>query len=355
MSIFDHYFGAPNGPVEDYTVASSQTASQLGKVYVRKTARAIHVQFTLLMALEGQAAEGWHTGVALDASSSMTSAYGRELKGELPTSVIRHYEAQGWVRHEEDDGQRFRVFEKAAVEDALAHGYFHYTPNTIEPVARQFIAYLADELDMKGQTTVIYWACGDGSLCEPLGEISAQDCAQLTIQGPQKLRLGATTQLKPALHFFLERFAQAQRGMSIFITDGFIDDLEAVKQSSIRLAQAIAHDQHPLVKCILIGVGSEVDEQQMIALDDLDSGTDIDIWDHKLAADMRDLVEIFAELVDEHQIVAPSAVIFDEQNQVVKKFTDGLPAKVTFTLPPGSEWFELAVMNQRIRQKLLPS
>jgi len=36
----------------------------------------------------------------------------------------------------------------------------------------------------------------------------------------------------------------------------------------------------------------------MVELDDLDSGVDVDLWDHKLAAEMRVLQEIFAEVVE---------------------------------------------------------
>lgn len=93
--------------------------------------------------------------------------------------------------------------------------------------------------------------------------------------------------------------------MYIFITDGYIDDLETVKQYTTQLAKDIAAGKRKLIKCILIGVGKAVDEKQMIELDDLDTGTEIDIWDHKVADDMRELTEIFAELVEENQIVAP--------------------------------------------------
>ena len=354
MSIFDHYFGKSPGLAQDYTVTARDTVKELGKVYVRKRTDKLQVQFTILMVPQGAAAEGWQTGVALDASSSMTSAYGRELKGELPAKVINQYEQQGWIKHEEEDGQRFRIFEKVAVEDALAKGYFNYTDNVVEPIARKFIAYLARELDVAGRTTVIYWACGDGSQCEELGDIQAEECDTLTIIGPKTIRFGISTQLAPAMRYYVNRFAQAQRGMYIFITDGYINDLAAVKHYTTQLAKAIAAGKHYLVKCILIGIGNEIDENQMIELDDLDTGTDIDIWDHKIAKDMRDLMEIFAELVDENQIVAPTATIYGSGGQLVKRFADGLPAKVVLDLPVDTQWFELEVLDQRIRQSLLP-
>src|SRR5262249_51802616 len=110
-------------------------------------------------------------------------------------------------------------------------------------------------------------------------------------------------------------------------------------------------DRNP-VKCVLIGVGGEIDERQMEELDDLDTGTAVDIWDHKIAAEMRGLVEIFAEVVDENQIVAPRARLYAAAGRVVKEFRDGMPAKVTFRLPASSGWFELEIDDQRIRQPL---
>ncbi len=345
---FDHYFGKATGTVQDYTIYSSETA--FGKVSVRKTAKQLQVQLTILMLPSGQAAEGWQTGIALDASSSMISAYGRELKGELPQKVTQAYKKKAWIRQEEEDGMRFRIFEKAAVTEALEKGYFKYSDNLVQPTARKLIAYLASTLDINGRTTVIYWACGNCSQYEEVGDIPAEDSETLTIQGPKKVRFGTGTHLQPALAYYCNRFAEAQRGMFIFITDGYIDDLEAVKRYTTKLAKDIAANKRNVIKCILIGIGKEVDEKQMTALDFLDTGTPIDIWDHKLADDMQDLIEIFAELVDENQIVAPTAAIYGSDGQLIKKFTDGLPAKVVFELPINSQWFEMEVMEERIRQ-----
>jgi hypothetical protein len=68
---------------------------------------------------------------------------------------------------------------------------------------------------------------------------------------------------------------------------------------------------------------------------------------------MRSLVEIFAEIVSENLIVAPSARIYDSSGQVVANFSDGLPAKVKFAMPATATWFELEVAGQRIRQPVV--
>lgn len=141
----------------------------------------------------------------------------------------------------------------------------------------------------------------------------------------------------------------------MFLTDGRLDDLEQVKGYSTQLARAVAAGQRNPVKFVLVGMGNKVEEAQMEELDDLDTGTEVDLWDHKIAAEMRSTVEIFAEVVLENQIVAPTGAIYDPQNQIVKRYSDGLPAKITITLPAGTKWFELEVEGQRIRQNLLSS
>ena len=98
-------------------------------------------------------------------------------------------------------------------------------------------------------------------------------------------------------------------------------------------------------------MGKNIDEEQMIELDNLETGTGIDIWDHKIAKDMRMIEEIFAELVDETVIVTSPSTIYDDSNHIVVHFTDGLPGKVVFRMPKTSVFFDLEVGGkQRIRQ-----
>ena len=99
-------------------------------------------------------------------------------------------------------------------------------------------------------------------------------------------------------------------------------------------------------------MGEEIDERQMEELDDLDTGTEVDIWDHKIAKDMRSVVEIFAEVVSDNLIIAPVATVYTASGVVAKRFTDGLPARAKFLLPGDCQWFDLEVGGQRIRQQL---
>ncbi|MBV9124045.1 MAG: VWA domain-containing protein [Planctomycetes bacterium] len=262
--------------------------------------------------------EGAQTGIALDGSGSMHKLYGVDDGGGILSSIFGHKQLH----------------------------------NEITPVAQQVCAYLARKIDADGGTTCIYWAVGPGgSQVEVIGDLRAEE-AEKHIFGPPR-DFGTGTQLLPAVRYFVERFRDAPWGFYVFITDGELHDLDAVKEYSTRLAREIAAGRRPPLKFVLIGVGSEVNEGQMEELDDLDTGTPIDLWDHKLAAEMRVLQEIFAEVVDKNARVADHGKILDPQGRVVKNYSDtGLPAYLEFEMPVGSDYFTLEVAGNRIHQAL---
>src|SRR5439155_13983419 len=152
---------------------------------------------------------------------------------------------------------------------------------------------------------------------------------------------------------FVDHFKDAPWGFFVFITDGELFDLEEVKQYSTRLARDIAAGKRRPVKFVLIGIGTDVNERQLEELDDLDTGTEVDLWDHKMAAEMRVLQEIFAEVVDRNARVAESGRILDPSGKTVRDFRDtGVPALLRFTMPRGSTHFVLEVNGKRIMRPL---
>lgn len=345
-------YGSFNKP-RSQQLPSSIVAKEFGEVNVWNTGQELQIVFTILMEPQGAVAEGWKTGVALDASASMKSSYGRKLEGKVPPDVMEDYEKKGWVESRVEDGNRVKSFQKAGYEDAIQKGYFKPTTNIVQPLAQNFMAYLADNLDADGGTTVIYWACGKGTEIEFLGDFTQSQCHSLDVSGPVSVSLGSSTILMPAVKYFVDRFVNAKRGMYIFITDGRIDDLDDVKKYTVQLAKEIAFGKRNYVKCVLIGIGDGIDAHQLEELDDLDTGTNVDIWDYKIASEMQGLVQIFAEVVDENQIVAPTGIIYDSEGNAVKKYTDGLPAKVSVSLPSTCQWFEVEVYGQKIRQTVI--
>lgn len=356
MGFWDKLFGRKQAGASQRVsrqLPSTMVAKEFGEVNVSQGNDQVDVTFTILM--EPTGAEGWQTGVAIDASGSMKGVFGQGLddgpKGMPPPALLQQYERQGWLQFVQHQGQRIPILADAAQADLVARGHFVWTKNEIEPLARRVTSYLAANLDADGSTTIIYWACGgDGKQLEVIGDFTAEDCNRAQFAGPTQVEFGNGTFLTPAVRYFADRFRDAQNGIYIFLTDGELNDLPDVKKYTIQLCKEIAAKRRNPLKCVLIGMGDSVNQEQMEQLDDLDSGTEVDIWDHKIARDMRALVEIFAEVVSENQIVAPSARIFDSSGNVVKNYSDGLPAKVSFSMSSQSTWFELEVGGERIKQ-----
>ncbi len=262
--------------------------------------------------------EGAQTGIALDGSGSMKKLYG------------------------EDDGSGVvsSIFAKKQVQ------------NEVSPVAQQICAYLARKIDSDGGTTCIYWATGNNGLEVELIKDFTADEAERHVFGPPQ-EYGTGTYLMPAVRYFVDRFQDAPWGFYVFITDGELFDLEEVKNYSIQFARDVAAGRRNPVKFILIGLGNDINEKQMEELDDLDPGVDVDLWDHKLASELRQLQQIFAEVVDMNARVADNGKILDANGQVVKNFSDtGLPAYLEFEVPDSSEYFTLEVNGNRIHQPL---
>jgi hypothetical protein len=264
--------------------------------------------------------EGAQTGIALDGSGSMAKLYGAGEEQGFFASLFGIKKPQGH--------------------------------NEITPVAQRLCSYLARKIDADGGTTCIYWAVGPGgSRIQEVGDLTA-DQAERHVFGPPQ-EFGTGTQLLPAVRYFVERFKDAPWGIYVFITDGALHDLDDVKRYSTEFARAVAARRRNPLKFVLIGIGPDVDERQMEALDDLDTGTEVDLWDHKLAAEMRMLQEIFAEVVDKNARVAEKARILDPQGRVVKDYSDtGLPAFLEFEMPHGADYFTLDVNGSKIHQGL---
>ena len=295
---------------------STKVVEPFGEVNVwQQTDGSNRIKATILMT---PTAEGAQTGLAIDGSASMKAAFG----------------AGG------------------AVSSLFASA----SPNVVEPVARTLAAYLAN-FDSDGKTTAIYWACGPGGMqTQDLGDLDAA-AAKARAFGPPK-QFGTGTKLLPAVKYFTEtRFASAPWSIFVFITDGVIEDLADVQKYTLELARQIADSKRNFVKLVLLGIGAEVDEGQMEALDDMDygglkdpQGQAIDIWDHKLASEMQKLEEVFAEVVSSDTILAPSAEIVDDAGQPVKpigrgSYKDGLPALLEFVMPKSAKSFSLVLPN----------
>lgn len=303
---------------------SSKVVEPFGEVNVwSQPDGSVRVRATILMV---PSVAGARTGLAIDGSASMKDAFGGS--GALPTLFARS------------------------------------SPNIVEPVARTLGGYLA-KFSSNGKTNVIYWACGTGGAqVQELGEIDAASARTKTFPPPRQYGVG--TKLLPAVKFFTEtKYSNSPWSIFVIVTNGIVDDLADVQQYSLALAKQLASGRRGFLKLVLVGVGADVDEGQMEALDDLDygglkmpGGDPIDLWDHKLASEMRMVEEIFAEVVSDRVLLAPTAEVLDNDGRPVQptgrvSYKDGLPALLDFRMPAGASVFTLVLPGgKRVVQRV---
>jgi hypothetical protein len=238
-------------------------------------------------------------------------------------------------------------------------GFGPFAKNKVRDVAQVMCPYIAQKADKYNGTTLIYWATGDPSEIQPHDFLDTSKAGTYSYPAPKNY--GRQTNLVPALKYFTEGihpksgrpFKDEAFGMFVFITDGAFNDLEAIKAYSTQLAQEIEAGKRNPIKLIIIGLGDQIDEQQMSELDDLDTGTDQDLYFHRIAAEMTDLSEIFTELVNENIIVADNGVVRDDKGGEVLNFRDTkVPARFEFDLPAGAANFTLEIEGQKFTQPL---
>jgi hypothetical protein len=294
-----------------------------------------------------QSIEGAQTGVAIDGSGSMSANFGQESLRQVRD--LTQSDKNTLVRSGLTD-----LNNPKALAMLVQLGVLKMTPagkNIVQEQARDMTAYLS-KFDADGGTTVIYWATGDGKQIEVINDFTGEQCQTAIFSGPKSF--GRETHLLPAIQYFVNRFEDAKWGLYIFITDGQIHDLDGVKRYSTQLARDVSAGRRNGLKFVLIGVGDEINEGQMEELDDLDTGTDVDLWDHKIAKEMRQLAEIFAEVVSEAVILAPGqGIIRDANGAVLKDYRDtGLPALIVFETPPNCADFTLEIGDMKVTQAL---
>lgn len=336
----------------NYQLPNNLLNSALGELNITRQMDSINVVMTILM---DPIKEGSQTGLALDGSASMQVAFGQSwtYSESYDQSVMERLRSEGKVSEILQDGQTLLQPTPDGWQELQEKGFLKQTINEIEPIARDIIPYLADKIDADGGTSLIYWACEpNGDQVEEVGDLSSTAAKVAVYNGPNAW--GLQTHLLPAMRYFIERFSDAKWGFYVFVTDGKIDDLDSVKKYTADISLKIGRKEANPVKCVLIGVGSQVDESQMTQLDDLPGEMDlpVDIWDHKIAKEMRDLRDIFAEVVDENTMVAPSGRILDGNGNTAANFADGVPALLKFSLPLDSTSFTLEVGPNKIEQKL---
>jgi hypothetical protein len=226
--------------------------------------------------------------------------------------------------------------------------------NQVEPQMRWMIEYLASK-DRDGALRVAYWATGDGSQLEVVGDLAGAQANEYKFPGPQFY--GKGTVMLPVLRDYIAHIRNevskgARRGLAVIITDSQIHDARDVKAYSVQVAKEIAAGRLPRLNFVLVGVGDQVDEEQMEDICHDEYPGVGHLWCHRVADRMEEMAELVAVLVDETMTVAAGGSIYDDKGAVLKVYEARLPAVLEFQVPPGSRSFTLEVAGQRFTQPL---
>ncbi|MFL5349493.1 MAG: vWA domain-containing protein [Hyalangium sp.] len=227
--------------------------------------------------------------------------------------------------------------------------------NQVEPQVQWMLEYLATK-DRNGMLRVAYWACGPmGKDVEVIGELKGVDVKQYKFPGAT--RLGSATSLLPAMkdyvRYLKEQLKQgAKRGCAVIVTDGRLSDADDVQVYSAEVAREIAAGRLPRINFILVGVGDDVDEEQLEEIAHTEYKGVGHLWCHRIASEITQVAELVAVLVDENMTVAAGGTIYDDRGKVLRSYEGRLPAVLEFDVPEGAKSFILEVNGQRYTQPL---
>jgi hypothetical protein len=227
-------------------------------------------------------------------------------------------------------------------------------PSQVEPQVQWMLEYLATK-DRNGVLRVAYWACGAGDSVEVIGELKGVDVQKYRFPGPR--RFGKSTQLAPALRDYVNYIMEqsrngAKQGCAVFVTDGELHDADEVKRFSSEIAGRIAKGNLPRLNFVLVGVGDQVNEEQLEDICHEEYPGVGHLWCHRIAEEIRQVAELVAVLVDETMTVAAGGTIYDDSGRVLKVYEGRLPAVLEFDVPEGTKSFTLEVSGQRYTQPL---
>lgn len=244
-----------------------------------------------------------------------------------------------------------------------AYGYGTFAANNYVEMVAQKLGQILSGITRSGTVSMTYWAMGlAGDQTEVIGEFNENECSQAQISGPaNRSDWGRNTQMLPTIQYIVEEvFPKVEWTMGVIITDGIIEDEDACREYCIAKGRELLDQgNHENLKLILIGVGEEVDEDQLARFDNMFEGTDlgdkIDLWSASCAEQMRDegdiISTLFAEMMGEIQVDS-SGKVMDDKGNVVANYTDGLMGVVRFQLPAGCESFTIESPNVAVTQSL---
>ena len=227
--------------------------------------------------------------------------------------------------------------------------------NQVEPQMQWMLEYLASK-DRDGVVRVCYWATGDGSELEMVGDLDGKRAKEYRFPGPKSY--GKATTLLPVLRDYVAHIRRevaersARRGLAVIITDSQLSDPDDVKAYASQVAREITAGRLPRLHFVLLGVGQQVDEEQMDRICHTEYPGVRHLWCHRVADRMEEMAELVAVLVDETMTVAAGGTVYDDRGKVLKAYEGRLPAVLEFEVPEGCKAFTLEVAGQKYVQPL---
>ncbi|MEL7418895.1 MAG: hypothetical protein AAGK10_10020 [Cyanobacteria bacterium J06555_3] len=229
--------------------------------------------------------------------------------------------------------------------------------NLIEPEVRRLCSFICD-YSGDGTVELIYWAVGDkGQNIELASTLNADSSKTIVVSGPKYEEWGTGTKLLPPLEYFLSEFADAPWTVLLFITDGVMADLDEVKARAMEIGEEIITGKRGHCKLVVVGLGEEVDEEQLQILDYMFDGTElgkqgIDLWDCKLADNINELQDVWDEV--DFGITLPGyAQIVDDLGHELQVYADGIPQRMEFSVPAETKFVVVEIAGQTIKQPLI--
>ena len=358
MLNFNTIFG--HSDIPSIQIPPKMLANEFGEVSIRLVGNQLQVAASLAMGafvLDGNA-ERCCAGLALDASQSMRDHYGRGRR--LTPDDSARFLREGKIERIVRDGVPITRLTREAKEEAERLGLGKATPNVVQDPAIQIVENMIRTFATggvkEGACEVIYWACGeDGKGIECVSNVTMGNLPGVRLDGPKTVVFGPQTHLAPPFRYFAEKTRQLS-GVFVFLTDGHIDDEAEVVRLTHQVAGEMNRKERCSIKCVLLGVGNQVDIEQFGRIDDMEMPEELthcDIWNSKIFTDMRDISDAWSEIFDPEIEIASTAVVYDDKKRVVYQATDSVKALLTFSMPFDSKFFDVVIEgDMRIHQPL---
>lgn len=349
MSFFKTFFNskqnnARNEQDKIFTIPPKLTATEISTVQLTLQDKKLwSVSCILLSKPIGE----WQVSLALDCSYSMRGYYGKGLTQMPPVEILKEYQKLGDLEEIAMEGEKFLKIAPAAMEDLEKRGFSKRTENIIEPLSKKLSIYLLSNVCQN--IAIDYYSCGEGNAVETVSTFTKDSYEKIKLDGPKQFTFGKHSKLVPFVKNFVSRHTE-KNTICFIITDGMIDDWSELKSYSRTLLKEIISNKRKHLKFVLLIVGEEMPTALPVQIKELQDS--YVLWDYKIIKDLRVLEEIFLGVNGEEQIIADTGIIYDDKNNVLREYNNGVPAKLAFSMSVESDSFSINIGEKIIQQKI---